>query len=336
MLGINKVITDGKILANRFILRDGFAFTAITHPGNVYNAIIIKNPPHAICTSPRIEVSIRSLEEQIEFINTNGIEKALIIAESIDFITKCPSLKYLSIIPSDNCGSGFDYSPLYNMPQIKSLRCSTVYGKNEEFSTCIDYSKISGLEDIHVNLHGYKNYNTIETLKSLALHNYMEADISEAFNSTLLDTLSIIQSKIKSLDGIQKSQKMQCLYLYHNRLLEDISALKKVKGTLRALRIDCCPKIKDFSVLSELENLELLELSGNNELPSLYFIKSMNRLKTFTFTMNIKDGDLSPCLNLSYVHSGRNRKHYNFKDAELPKLQYVRGNETIDSWRRLE
>lgn len=129
---------------------------------------------------------------------------------------------------------------------------------------------------------------------------------------------------------------MQCLYLHYNRSLQDISALKKVKRTLRALRIENCPKINDFSVLGELENLELLELSGKNELPSLGFLKKMKNLKTFTFNMNVKDGDLTPCLDLSYVYSEKNRKHYNLKDTELPKAQYVRGNETIEKWRRLE
>ena len=222
------------------------------------------------------------------------------------------------------------------MPQIKKLQCSTVYGFRENFSTCIDCAKISGLEDIHVTNFGYKNFNTVDTLKGLGLSNYEKRDISEAFSSSILDTLSIFQSRITSLEGIQKSQKMQCLYLYYNRFLQDISALAKVKKTLRALRIESCPKINDFSMLSELENLELLELSGSNELPSLSFLKEMKKLKTLIFNVNVKDGDLTPCLDLSYVYSGKNRKHYNLKDKDLPKGQYVRGNESIESWRRLE
>ena len=160
--------------------------------------------------------------------------------------------------------------------------------------------------------------------------------MSEAFNSAILDTLSIFQSKITTLEGIQKSQKLQCVYLYNNRSLQDISVLKKVKRTLRALRIENCPKIVDFSVLGELENLELLQLSGSNELDDISFLKTMKNLKTFIFNINVKDGDLSPCLNLSYVCSGKNRKHYNLKDKDLPKGKYIRGNETIEMWRRTE
>jgi len=129
---------------------------------------------------------------------------------------------------------------------------------------------------------------------------------------------------------------MQCLYLLYNRKLEDISALAKVKSTLKALRIVNCAKIKDFSVLSELENLELLELWGSNSLPDLKFLNNLKKLKTFIFNVNILDGDLTPCLNLSYVYCGKSKRYYNLKDKDLPKGRYIRGNESIDEWRRLE
>ena len=84
-----------------------------------------------------------------------------------------------------------------------------------------------------------------------------------------------------------------------------------MKKSLKALRIENCPKITDFSVLSELENLELLELTGRNVLTNLEFLKSMKNLNTFTFNMLVENGDLSPCLNLEYVYSEKDRKHYN-------------------------
>lgn len=336
VIDFEEVITDGRALAERCVLRDGFVFTAITHPGNVFDAIVIKYPQNTLCFSPRIRSSTRSLKEHIDFIQSNKIEKALIIADNIDFVTMCPTLKYLQIVPADSTGDSFDYSPLYRMPQIKSLSCSTVYGFREEYSTGIDCSRINGLEDIHVTDVGYKNFNAVKTLKSLGLSGYKQQDLSDAFTGSILDTLMVIQCKIKSLEGIQKSQKMQCLYLYYNRSLQDIRPLQNVKKTLRALRIENCPKIEDFSVLGQLENLELLELSGSNELTDLSFLKTMKNLKTFVFNMNVRDGNLTPCLDLSYVCSERNRKHYNLKNHELPKGEYARGNENIEKWRRLE
>lgn len=329
-------VVDYKALADHYIIRNGYVFLPLTYPANVFDAVLIREPQNAICFSPRLPYSNKRLDEHIDLINELKLEKAVIIAKDINFIEKCPSLRHLKIIPSDDSGNAFDYSPLYNMPKIKSLWGSTIYGRNEEYFTTLDYSRIKGIESFGVSNSNYLNYQNVTTLKSLALSDYKGHDIQEAFSSLELDTLSIIQCKVKSLEGIQKSQNMQCLYLYYNRSLEDISALLKVKKSLRALRIENCPKIKDFSILGELENLELLELSGGNELPSLSFLKNMKKLKTFIFSMNVKDGDLSPCLNLSYVYNQKNRKHYNLKDKDLPKGQYVRGNETIDEWRRLE
>lgn len=333
---IQEVITNAEVLMRRYVWRNDFLFTSITHPGNIYDAIIIKSPKNARCSSPLLPSSPLSLEKHIAFINDYKIEKALIITDNIDFIIMCPTLKYIRIIPSDNACYTFDYSPLYKMPQIKSLQCPASYDPKKIPLTPIDCERINGLQSIHIADARYENYNRVCTLKSLGLTKYAKKDISEAFESPILDTLSIFQSKICTLDGIQHSQKIQCLYLYGNHNLNDLSALKNVKGTLKALRIENSPRITDFTVLGELENLELLQLSGTNELPNLRFLETMPKLKTLILGMVVVDGDISLCLNLSYVHLQRNRKHYNFKDSELPKGLYVRGNETIELWRRLE
>ena len=188
----------------------------------------------------------------------------MIIAENIDFIKECPILKYLRIIPAENAGDGFDYSPLYEMPEIKSIQCPTVYGAGERFFTELDCERFTGLQDIHVTRCGYRNYEKISTLKSLGLSGYKKQDLTEAFSSPILDTLTIIQCKIKSLEGIQKSSRIQCLYLYYDKYLEDISALQKIKKSIKALRIENCPKIKDFSILGELvENRYPMSLKDN-------------------------------------------------------------------------
>lgn len=119
---IREVISDSTILGRGYILRDGFVFTSITYPTNIYDAIVIKYPCNVPCLSPRVEASTHCLEEQISFINKYKIEKALIIAENIDFIIQCPTLKYLRIIPADSAGNNFDYSPLYEMPELKGLQ----------------------------------------------------------------------------------------------------------------------------------------------------------------------------------------------------------------------
>lgn len=310
----------------REVYRNGFKFVPLHYPFNKAGAIMVVTKEHTV-------------EEYQKYIYENNIEQADICMPDLNILKDCPALKHLKICPSYDALGNFDFTPLYEMPQIKELNCRNIYGPQERYISTVDYSLIRGLTDLSVSVNkGTLNYNKVETLKSLRVGCFKgeNRDLTDLFCSTELDTLSMIQCGITSLNGIETSSKMQCLYLYYMRSLNDISALAKVKNTLKALRIENCPKIADFSVLAELENLELLELSGSNTLPNLDFVKSMKKLKTFVFHVNVQNGDLSPCLNLSYVYSGSNRKHYNLKDSELPKGKYYRGNEDIEEWRRLE
>lgn len=280
-----------------------------------------------------------SIEDYQNYIVKHGIDKAEIVMPNLEILSLCPALKHLRICPSHSASANFDFSPLYEMPEIKSLACQNQYGNQEQYLSNIDYSRVHGIVDLRIAVNkGTLNYNKIETLKSLSAGGFKgkNYDLTGLFCSKELDTLKILQCGINSLNGIETSNKLQCLYLHYNRSLRDISALRSVKRTLKALRIENCPKIEDFSVLCELENLELLELSGSNVLPNLNFLKTMRNLKTFTFNMNVLNGDLTPCLNLSYAYSEKDRRHFNLKDRDLPKANYVRGNEDIEEWRRLE
>lgn len=335
-MNINEVITDEQVLAQHYLLRDGYEFKPLTYPANVYDAIVIKKPYNAICEYPKTILVGHPLSEQIEFINRFKLEKAIIIADDISFMNQCAGLKHLQIIPANGAGNGFDFSPLYELPEIKTLICRTEYGEKEQYRSQIDYSRISGIESLSISGKGHKNYNQIENLRTLGISGYSGKDLTDLFSSKALDTLYMIRCTNQTLEGIQISEKMQCLYLEYNRSLQDISALKTVKKTLRALRIENCPKIKDFSILKELDNLEMLVLLGQNELSDISFIQKMKKLKTFVFSMSVADGNLSPCLELAYAHSINNKRYYNLKDEALPKKHFFKGNENIERWRRFE
>ena len=317
--------------------RDGYIFTSICNPLKRYDAIVIKYPHSITCESPNIIGSKKSLKEQINIINRYKIDKALIISDNIEFLQQCPTLKHLVIYPSDDAGNNFDYSPLYEMPEIKSLCCSVIYGNKNQYKTKIDLSKIKGLQYVSIGDYGFEGLDKLKTIKTLQVTGHKLKDLAILSKNKLLDTLMIRECKIENLNGIEDNNKLQCLYLFSNRNLEDISDLKKSKRTLKSLRIDKCPKITDFSVLKELENLELLELSGNNKIKNLDFLKELKNLKVLNISFFIENGDLTPCLNIPYVFLEKERKHYNLKDSAFSKNKekYKRGNENIEEWRRL-
>lgn len=318
---LNEIISDGNILGQKCIVRDGFVFTSITEPHNVFDAIVIRNPFNIPCFFPRFPASSNSLEEHICLVNELQLEKCVIIGADIRFLLECPSLKYLSILPADSAGNGFDFSPLYHMPEINQLHCSTEYGESNQYIGYVDYSQIRGLKKLSVSGKGHLNCNKAGSLQSLGISCYKgkHADLSDLIGSEQLEELRMIQCSSTSLAGIELSKSIQSVELSYNRSLSDISHLAKVRHTLRKLSIQNCPKISNFTCLGELNNLEYLQLLGKNTLPNLSFLNNLPCIKRFEFSMDVADGDLSPCLRIPYVRSHKDRKHYNHMNSELPK-----------------
>lgn len=333
-MNIQEKIINSAILSQHFIQRDGFIFSSLLYPANIYDAIVIHNPPFATSYTPRYPSSSQSLEAHIALIDKLKLQKAIVIAEDIDFLRMCPSLQFLSVIPADSAPNNFDFSVLYDLPQILSLHCSTEYGVMGKLHSSVDYSRVTGLVDLGVSTQGDLNFNHITTLKSLSVSHNTSKFLTDLFCSQNLDTLQLMQCRLHSLDGLEKAKKMQRLNLYYNRNLVDISALFSARNSLFQLCIENCPHITDFSVLDSLSKLEYLELKGSNTLPSLKFLRSMPNLKVFHLAMNVADGDLSLCMKIPYA-TCKNKKHFTFKDADLPKnLSLPRDDHGIEQWRR--
>lgn len=280
-----------------------------------------------------------SIDTYIEYINEHALEKADVIMPDLAFLKYCPTLKYLRIQPSCNATKNFDFSPLYDIPGLKYLNCQNKYGSKYQYTSEIDYSLLQGLISAHICVNkGTLNYNKVKTLKTLSIGEFKgyNRDLTDLFSSDTIDTLFLNQCGVRTLDGIECAKNIQCLYLQRNNTLKNIEQLSACRNTLRALRISNCSQIQDFSVLEDMHNLQLLELTGKNQIPDLYFINKLKNLKTLILGVDVLNGDLMPCLNLSYVYVSKDRKHNNLMNIDLPKGEYVRGNESIETWRRFE
>lgn len=324
-----------------YYVREGYYFRAIKWPLTIKDAIIITDKPEEAtrCWSWYRE-PIRSKEEHIALIKELELEAVYVLDDNIDFIRECPSIKYIIVIPTLE-EDGFDYSPLYSVPEIYKASCNIEYGEDDQYKTQIDLSRINGLQVIEID-DGIdrKNCAGVKTAKTVYLYKHNKENVVNAYASTIVDTLCIDRGKLTSLEGIESSPKLQYMSIYGCRKLRDISVLGKVKDSLKALIIECCPNIEDYSVLRELKNLELLRLIGQrNTIQDISFVNDLPRLSFFVCDYNILDGDLTPCMRLDYATIINDRKHYNLKHKELPrgeKRKPLRGNEDIDIWRRYE
>lgn len=278
----------------------------------------------------------KMFDEYVNFINTNNIEKIYIELDDLSILRRCPGVKHVSIKVNENT-EYIDFQPLYDHAEIKEFSRGINPFPNE-----LDYTKINGLEYVYIYSPNRKdkNYRKIKTLKSLSLSSDKldRGNLSTVFESDQLDSLKFMFSSLKSLDGIERSKKMQSVVLDTCRSLEDISALEGVKDTLKALVIQASPRIKEFSVLEKLENLEaLLIMCTTTNLENLQFLTKLKKLKVFMFTANVIDGDITPCKNIPYTYLVKGRKHYNLKEKDLPLdgEAFTRGLDGIPPWRAL-
>lgn len=291
----------------------------------IHNNLLIFSPESARASSYYGHCE-RTLEEHIALINTMKLERATIIAEDLSFLPRCPTLKYLSVYHARGMDQELDFSPLYEMPEIRSLSLAAPnMGLEKGPAIRLDFTRIRGLKQVAVHTNDRFNYSDVPGLERLFFSNdRRRRDLNGIAAGQSLKELIMIQCSIKSLDGIG-AYPLQSVSLSYLRSLEDISALSECAGTLRCLSIDACGKIRDFSCLSSLNNLEFLHLTGSNTLPDLDFLNLMPNLKVFTFSMTVESGDLSPCLRLAYASCLRGKRHYNLKDSDLPKILDVSG-----------
>lgn len=317
---IHEVIKDFGVLAWGYVFRDGYCFTAGSR-SNVYDAIVVKNPNQCEVWSPKLGSSGRSLEEHIQLINDCQLERAEIVAEDIGFLRDCLSLKYIVLHLGDDAQDKMDLSALYELPKLESVCCRLQYGGPlEPKSTVLDYSRMPQLREVALSGKGHRGYTSLKRLEKLSLsENKEHRDFTDFRECAELKRMDLLQCGFRSLKGIGRFQKLQWLSLTYQRLLEDISELVCVKDSLRALHLEGCPKIKDFSCLRSLHKLEHLSLMGSNEIPDLEFLKAMPNLKTFSFSVTVKSNDITPCLDVPYVWMKKGRKSYNLRPKDMPQ-----------------
>ncbi len=95
---------------------------------------------------------------------------------------------------------------------------------------------------------------------------------------TDLVALDLANNDIDSLEGIEKLEKLQVLFLSGNSGLTDISPLASLPE-LRYLECALCRGITDFSPLEQMTKMEYLNVSYSPALTELTFLDAMPELK---------------------------------------------------------
>lgn len=321
-------------------------FTAVTLPLDKKDGILIDT------------YDFNELNSITEYINSNNIKKVCIQGcINLDFLKECKNIEFVDLrIPFQISALDYmnriykmgennaelmicDLTPLQNLGELKYLSINTIELPNLKISVNLDAVRF-GLLEYYAGEYEYikSSIRGLKNLKTLWANSFKSKnrDLSELNNLSNLESLYLTSSNIVSLNGIENFVNLKELTLSYNRSLRNIDSLAKVSKSLCCLELEKNKKIEKFDVLKEMNNLIRLELIGDNEIENLNFIGNMPLLKTLIFEFNIMNGNLDNCLSLSYVHSLKNRKHYNLNDTNLPKIKYVKGNESLVEWLRLK
>ena len=311
------------------VSRNGFQFIS-NHKLYIFDSLVVFSPDSARHWSLLYGQPQRTLEEHIALINGMGLDRITVVAEDLTFLSRCPGLRHIHIVHAAGVTKPLDFSPVYTLPDLESIRIhssATPAGKGPAIR--IDLSRLAGLKDVSVCTNDPYNYHLLPCLDRLSVgSDKRHRDMTDISYSPTLRDLDLGWCAAQTLDGIGR-YPLQRLSLMNLRKLEDISALSGCAGTLRCLSIDGCGKVRDFSCLHDLHNLECLHLDGSQVLPDLSFLRKMPKLRVFTFSMTVADGDLTPCLNIPYVYCSKIKRHYNLKDKDLPRDRSAYGFELI-------
>ncbi len=92
-----------------------------------------------------------------------------------------------------------------------------------------------------------------------------------------LEHLAITQSALKSLDGIERFQKLSCLELNYMRSLTTIKGLGKTN--VKEVLFESCKKIEDWEQLGAVNTLQKLSIVSCGAIPTLSFREQLPYLK---------------------------------------------------------
>jgi Leucine-rich repeat (LRR) protein len=234
----------------------------------------------------------------------------------LSFLAKLPHLKSLTIV--DVAIPSVD--PIHLLHELRSLEVMT-YCK-----TAIRFSAFPRLEECSLEWRP-KAFSLFDclTLKKLFVNSYKGKDLTLFGNLVNLESLAILNSPVKNLQGLRALKNLRSLRLGNIRGLTSLEGIEDLVN-LEELNIQGCRSIGAIDEIASLSRLRRLLLNDDGVIESL---KPLDRLKflemiIFYESTNIVDGDLSPLLrqeNLSRV-SFQNRRHYSHRREEFGKAYF--------------
>jgi BspA type Leucine rich repeat region (6 copies) len=227
----------------------------------------------------------------------------------LSFLEDCEDLVGLylvGLIPERYANLNFD--KIHCLSKLKYLRTEANYLKEE-----IRFEAFPDLEETSIEWRPkVKSVFHSVKLKELFINHYKGRDLSAFSSLTNLEELSLLNSPLESLNGIEKLTKLKKIRFGNLKKLTTVSELASLTN-LEQLWIEGSRKIQSIDAVANLINLKVLNFSESGNIETIKPIAKLNKLERIIFSgsTNIVDGDLTPLLNRpNIVIALPRRKHY--------------------------
>ena len=232
---------------------------------------------------------------------------------SVEFLQEWTHVQKLSLLHLE----GTDLSGLRHLPHLTWLLVGDCDGP-------IDFAWTPNLRELYLSWTPITDLGSLpRTLEVLHVSSFKPEDgcLESVPDLPRLRNLSVVNSKIQKLDGIERFKELVTLKLALNSRLSTVAALTRDGASkLDFLDIESCKKIADLSTLQGLRALRVLRVNFAGVIESLRFTEKLPRLEELRFVETaVTDGDMTPCLRLKRV-AFTSKKHYTHTLLQVKKL----------------
>lgn len=204
-----------------------------------------------------------------------------------------------------------DLSPLYSLGELQELTIQS------EPRAELDLRNLPDLRTLGASWEQVRtSIASVSGIEDLYLGSYTEDDLTPLAHLVALERLVFKDyPRIRSLAGVQHFSRLRHLSVQGARQLESLDALAELTSPqLETLQLSYCKRAIGLSVVEQFAELRFLEFSEAGEVPTLSFIRSLQKLEWLHIygSTRVADGDLSPVAALPRLTDFRmqNRRHY--------------------------
>jgi hypothetical protein len=241
----------------------------------------------------------------------------------IDFLRELPLLERLSL-----WAFGVrDVSPLYDPPKLRELALS-------ECRCTIDFPRMPSLRELRLGWSARKFASLLDCtrLQSLGLDSYTGSDFLAFAKLESLENVGFGFARLERLAGLGAFGRLRRLSLGPVNRLESLEGMEDCRA-LTELEIEAAKNLRSIDPVRRSPSLRILSLIRCPNIATIEPITAHPSLERVGIgqTSNVRDGDLSPLETLPRlgVAAFMDRKHYNRKNAEFPKMPPTFGHRLV-------